>query len=207
MDNNNNIQDQDLSVESTAEELAEVQGGALKYNMSFPYGIINPDIFQNLLKPVVLPVKSIVLATLMTVSFSSAMTILGGNSQVSANSLQSKQVRHHQTNDVITSSPSIVGNWKGQLYPQGEDTSTSVEMVINLGAIPQGTWKFIGENNSAFESGAVLGTVAGNEVTLEFKQKKQKPSWFYNCQLQNNNKLSCEMDGNTSWKLTLNKAN
>ena len=86
MDNNNNIQDQDLSVESTAEELAEVQGGALKYNMSFPYGIINPDIFQNLLKPVVLPVKSIVLATLMTVSFSSAMTILGGNSQVSASS-------------------------------------------------------------------------------------------------------------------------
>jgi hypothetical protein len=203
---NNNIQDQDLSVESTAQELAEVQGRPLKYNKSFPYGIINPDIFQNILKPVVLPVKSIVLVTLMTVSFSSAMTILGSTSQVSANSLQSKQARNYQINDVKKSSPSIVGNWEGIVYPKGDDTSTSVEMVINPGAIKQGTWKFIGDNNSVFESGAVVASLAGNNATLEFKQKNQKPSWFYKCQLQNNKKLSCEQVGNTFWKLTLNKA-
>ena len=202
----NNIQDQDLSVESTAKELVKVQGGALKCNRSFSYGIINAVTFQNILKPVVLPVKSIVLATLMTVSFSSAMTILGGTSQVSANSLQSKQARHHQINDVKTSSPSIIGNWKGKLYPQGDDTSTDVEMVINLGTINQGTWKFLGENNSVIGSGAVLGAVAGNGVTLEFKQNNKKPSWFYNCKLKDDNNLSCEMVGKTSWKLTLNKA-
>jgi hypothetical protein len=203
---NNNIQDQGLSVESTAQELAKVQREALKYNRSFPYGIINPDIFQNLLKPVVLPVKSIVLATLMTVSFSSAMTILGDTSQVSANALQSKQASFHQINDINTSPSSIVGNWKGKLYHQGDDTSTDVEMVINLGTINQGTWKFLGENNSVIGSGAVLGSVAGNSVTLEFKQNNKKPSWFYNCKLKNNNNLSCEMVGKTSWKLTLNQA-
>ena len=203
---NNNIQDQDLSVKSTPQELAEVQRKALKYNKSFPYGLINPDIFQNILKPVVLPVKSIVLSTLMTVSFSSVMTIFAGNSQVSANTLQSKQASSHQINDVKTSPPSIVGNWKGKLYPQGDDTSTDVEMVINLGTLNQGIWKFLGENNSVIGSGAVLGAVAGNGVTLEFKQNNKKPSWFYNCKLKNNNNLSCEMVGNTSWKLTLTKA-
>ncbi len=202
---NNNIQDQDLSVESTAQELAEVQGRPLKHNKSFPYGIINPDIFQNILKPVLLSVKSIVLVTLMTVFFSSAMTILGGTSQVSANSLESLQARHHQINDIKTSLPSIVGNWKGILYPDGDDTSTSVGMVINPGAIKQGTWKFIGADNSAFESGAVVASFGGNNTTLEFKQKDQKPSFFYTCKLQNNKKLSCEQVGNTFWKLTLKK--
>jgi hypothetical protein len=62
---NNNIQDQDLSVELTAKELAKVQGGALKCNRSFSYGIINPDTFHNILKPVVLSVKSIILVTVL----------------------------------------------------------------------------------------------------------------------------------------------
>jgi Ca2+-binding RTX toxin-like protein len=73
---NNNIQDQEFSVELTAEELADVQGEALKYTRHFSSDIINSVIFETILKPVVLPVKSIVLATLMTVSFSSVMAIL-----------------------------------------------------------------------------------------------------------------------------------
>ncbi len=204
---NNNIQDQDLSVESTAQELAEVQGRPLKHNKSFPYGIINPDIFQNILKPVLLSVKSIVLVTLMTVFFSSAMAILGGTSQVYANPLPSLQANHHQINDVITSPASIVGKWKGYLYPQGDDTSTSVEMVINPGTSQQGTWKFIGDKNSILDSGTVVASLSPNNATLEFKQKNNKPSWFFKCQLPNNNKLSGEQVGNTNWKLTLNKAN
>jgi len=168
---------------------------------------INPNILQNIMKPVIRSVKSIILATLMTVFFSSAMAILGGTSQVFANSLPSLQANHNQIKDVITSPASIVGNWKGILYPEGDDTSTSVEMVINPGASQQGTWKFIGENNSAFDSGTVGASLSPNNATLEFKQKNKKPSWFYKCQLQNNKKLSCEQVGNTNWKLTLNKAN
>jgi hypothetical protein len=204
---NNNIQDQSLSVKLTAKELKLVLWKTLKYNQSFPYGIINPNIFQNILKPVVLPVKSIILATLMTVSFSSGMAILGGTSQVSANPLPSRQANPFQINDVITSPSSIVGNWKGSLYPQGDDTSTYVEMVINPGVSQQGTWKFIGKNNSILDSGTVVVSLSSNNATLEFKQKNKKPSWFFKCKLQNNNKLSGEQVGNTNWKLTLNKAN
>ena len=151
--------------------------------------------------------KSIVLAALMTVSFSSVMAMLGGTSQVSANSLQSKQANRHQINNVITSPPSIVGKWKGNLYNQGDDAFTSVEMVITSGKIQQGIWEFIGENNSAFESGAVVASLTPNNATLEFKQKNNKPSWFFKCKHQNDKKLSCEKVGNTSIKLTLNKAN
>jgi hypothetical protein len=116
----------------------------------------------------------------MTVSFSSAMAILGGTSQVSANPLPSLQANNHQINDVITSPASIVGNWKGSLYPQGDDTSTSVEMVINPGASQQGTWKFIGENNSAFDSGTVVASLSPNNATLEFKQKNKNLVGFSN---------------------------
>jgi hypothetical protein len=205
--NNNNIQNQRFSVKLTAKELQPVIEETLKYNHTFPYGIIKSNVFQSIMKPVALPVKSIILATLMTVSFSSAMAILGGTSQASANPLPSRQANPFQINDVITSPSSIVGNWKGSLYPQGDDTSTYVEMVINPGASQQGTWKFIGENNSAFESGAVVASLSPNNATLEFKQKNKKPSWFFKCKLQNNNKLSCEQVGSTSLKLTLNKAN
>ena len=168
---------------------------------------INPNILQNIMKPVIRSVKSIILATLMTVFFSSAMAILGGTSQVFANSLPSLQANHNQIKDVITSPASIVGKWKGYLYPQGDDTSTSVEMVINPGTSPQGTWKFIGDKNSILDSGTVVASLSPNNATLEFKQKNKKPSWFFKCQLQNNNKLSGEQVGNTNWKLTLNKAN
>lgn len=146
--NNNNIQDQRLSVKLTAKELQPVLGKTLKYNHTFPYGIIDSNILQIILKPVALPAKSIILATLMTVSFSSGMAIFGGTSQVSANPLPSWQANPFQINDVITSPSSIVDNWKGSLYPQGDDTSTYVEMVINPGVSQQGTWKFMGENNS-----------------------------------------------------------
>lgn len=162
---------------------------------------------QNQSLSVVRSVKSIVLATLMAVSFSSAIAILGNTSQVLANPLKSQQVNHLQINQVITSPSSIVGNWKGNLSSQGDDVSTSVEMVIKQGTNQQGTWKFIGENNTPFESGAVVASVGANNATLEFKQKKQKPSWFFKCKLLNNTKLSCEQVGNTLTKLTLNKAN
>jgi hypothetical protein len=168
---------------------------------------INPNILQNIMKPVIRSVKSIILATLMTVFFSSAMAILGGTSQVYANPLQSLQANNHQIKDVITSRASMVGKWKGYLYPQGDDTSTSVEIVINPGASQQGTWKFIGEDDSAFDSGTVVASLSLNNATLEFKQKNNKPSWFFKCQIQNNNKLSGEQVGNTNWKLTLNKTN
>ena len=78
-------------------------------------------------------------------------------------------------------------------------------MVIKQGTNQQGTWKFIGENNTPFESGAVVASVGANNVTLEFKQKNQKPSWFFKCKLPNNTKLSCEQVGNTLTKLTLKK--
>ena len=121
-------------VTSRVQEMARIVRGKLGMN-----------VFQNILKPVVRPVKSIVLVTLMTVSFSSTMAILGGTSQVSANPLQSQQANHLQISNVITSPPSIVGNWKGRIYPEGDETSTSVEMVINQGVVKQGTWKFIGD--------------------------------------------------------------
>ncbi len=203
----NNIQDQGFSVKLTAKELQLVLGETLKYNHLLPSGIINPNIFQNILKPVVLPVKSIILATLMTVSFSSGMAILGGTSQASANPLQSLQANQHQIKGVITSPASIVGKWKGYLYPQGDDTSTYVEIVINPGASQQGTWKFIGDKNSILDSGTVVASLSPNNATLEFKQKNKKPSLFFKCKIQNNNKLSGEQVGNTNWKLTLNKAN
>jgi hypothetical protein len=160
---------------------------------------------QNQSLSVVRPVKSIVLATLMAVSFSSAMAILGNTSQVFANPLKSQQVNHLQINEVITSPSSIVGNWKGSLYSQGDDVVTSVEMVVKKGANQQGTWKFIGENNTPFESGAVVASLSPNNATLEFKQKNKKPSWFFKCKLPNNTKLSCEQVGNTLTKLTLKK--
>jgi hypothetical protein len=203
----NNIQDQDLSVKLTAKELQPMLEKTLKYNHIFSSGIIKSNIFQSILKPVALPVKSIILATLMTVSFSSGMAILGVTSQASANPLPSRQANPFQINDVITSPSSIVGNWKGSLYPQGDDTSTYVEMVINPGVSQQGTWKFIGKNNSILDSGTVVVSLSSNNATLEFKQKNKKPSWFFKCKLQNNNKLSGEQVGNTNWKLTLNKAN
>ena len=150
---------------------------------------------QNQSLSVVRPVTSIVLATLMAVSFSSAMAILGKTSQVLANPF----------NEVIASPSSIVGNWEGNLYSQGDDASTSVKMVIKKEANQQGTWYFIGENNTPFESGAVVSSVGANNVTLEFKQKNKKPSWFFKCKLPNNTTLSCEQVGNISTKLTLKK--
>jgi len=160
---------------------------------------------QNQSLSVVRPLTSIVLATWMAVSFSSAMAILGNTSQVFANPLKSQQVNHLQINEVITSPSSIVGNWKGNLYSQGDDALTSVEMVIKQGANQQGTWKFIGENNTPFESGAVVASVGANNVTLEFKQKNKKPSWFFKCKLPNNTNLSCERVSNKLTKLTLKK--
>ena len=160
---------------------------------------------QNQSLSVIRPVTSIVLATLMAVSFSSAMAILGKTSQVLANPLKLQQVNQLQINEVITSPSSIVGNWKGNLYSQGADALTSVEMVIKQGTNQQGTWKFIGENNTPFESGAVVSSVGANNVTLEFKQTNKKPSWFFKCKLSNNTKLSCEKVGNTLTKLTLKK--
>jgi hypothetical protein len=157
---------------------------------------------QNQSLSVVRRVTSIVLATLMAVFFFSA-AILGNTSQVLANPLKSQQVNHVQINEVITSPSSIVGNWKGNLYSQGDDALTSVEMVIKQGTNQQGTWKFIGEKNTPFESGAVVASVGANNVTLEFKQKNQKPSWFFKCKLPNNTQLSCENVGNTLTKLTL----
>lgn len=177
----NNIQNKNIAVEVTN----NIQLGTKK--------TLKSSIFQ-----IVSPVKSLVLATLMTVSFSSAMAVLGGASQVSANPLQVQQANQNQIKGVIASPPSIVGNWKGSLYSQGDDAVTSVTMVINLGATKQGTWGFIGENNTPFESGAVVASVAGNKVTLEYKQANNQPSSFYKCLLQNNNKLSCELVGNTS---------
>ncbi|MEG4999357.1 hypothetical protein [Microcoleus sp. B4-D4] len=160
---------------------------------------------QNQSLSVVRSVKSILLATLMAGSFSSAMAILGKTSQVLANPLKSQQVNNLQINEVITSPSSIVGNWKGNLYSQGDDALTSVEMVIKQGTNQQGTWKFIGENNTPFESGGVVSSVGANSATLEFKQKDKKPSWFFKCKLPNNTQLSCEKVGNTNWKLTLKK--
>ena len=160
---------------------------------------------QNQSLSVVWSVTSLVLATLMPVSFSSAMAILGKTSQVLANPLTSQQVDRLQINEVITSPSSIVGNWKGNLYSQGDDALTSVEMVIEQGKNQQGTWKFIGEKNTPFESGAVVASVGANNVTLEFKQKNKKPSWFFKCKLPNKTNLSCEQVNNTSTKLTLKK--
>ncbi|MDB9514177.1 hypothetical protein PN499_23540 [Kamptonema animale CS-326] len=160
---------------------------------------------QNQSLSVVRSVTSLVLATLMPVSFSSAMAILGKTSQVLANPLTSQQVDRLQINEVITSPSSIVGNWKGNLYSQGDDALTSVEMVIEQGKNQQGTWKFIGEKNTPFESGAVVASVGANNVTLEFKQKNKKPSWFFKCKLPNKTNLSCEQVNNTSTKLTLKK--
>lgn len=160
---------------------------------------------QNQSLSVVRSVTSLVLATLMPVSFSSAMAILGKTSQVLANPLTSQQVDRLQINEVITSPSSIVGNWKGNLYSQGDDALTSVEMVIEQGKNQQGTWKFIGEKNTPFESGAVVASVGANNVTLEFKQKSKKPSWFFKCKLPNKTNLSCEQVNNTSTKLTLKK--
>jgi uncharacterized protein YacL (UPF0231 family) len=160
---------------------------------------------QNQSLSVVRPVTSLLLATLMAVSFSSAMAILGKTSQVLANPLTSQQVDRLQINEVITFPSSIVGNWKGNLYSQGDDALTSVEMVIEQGKNQQGTWKFIGEKNTPFESGAVVSSVGANNVTLEFKQKNNKPSWFFKCKLPNKTNLSCEQVSNTSTKLTLKK--
>jgi hypothetical protein len=160
---------------------------------------------QNQSLSVVRSVTSLVLATLMPVSFSSAMAILGKTSQVLANPLTSQQVDRLQINEVITSPFSIVGNWKGNLYSQGDDALTSVEMVIEQGKNQQGTWKFIGQKNTPFESGAVVASVGANNVTLELKQKNKKPSWFFKCKLPNKTNLSCEQVNNTSTKLTLKK--
>lgn len=94
---------------------------------------------QNQSLSVVRSVTSLVFATLMAVSFSYAMAILSNTSQVFANPLKSQQVNHLQINEVITSPSSIVGNWKGNLYSQGDDALTSVEMVIEQGTNQQGT--------------------------------------------------------------------
>jgi len=117
-----------------------------------------------------LSIKSIALATMMTVSTVSVSTGLGLLGKISAASAQTNYAqinRQLQFQPQICAKPSIIANWKGIIVAAGDDAATYLEISIPSGKAPQqGTWKFPGESEP-LDQGKAIASVQGNTVTLE----------------------------------------
>ncbi|AHJ30760.1 hypothetical protein PN465_18320 [Nodularia spumigena CS-584] len=126
-----------------------------------------------------LSIKSIALATMMTVSTISVSTGLALSGSISAASAQtnSRQMNQQlQFQPQLCTKASITGNWKGMIVPTSDDIVIHLEMNISPGTAPQqGTWKFVGASGT-LNQGTVKASVQGNAVTLE----------LWKSQLQNN---------------------
>lgn len=104
-----------------------------------------------------------------------------------------------------------MGNWKGLIIPQGDDTSTSIEIDVlpQAGSTKQGTWKFWGYNSQnnkdiVFQSGTLIATVDNNNVILELKDKG-KTMMKFQSKLKNSKQLSGEsFDGKSQIKYSIN---
>ncbi|WP_414550338.1 hypothetical protein [Anabaena sp. CCY 0017] len=122
-----------------------------------------------------LSIKSIALATMMTVSTISVSTGLALSGSISAASAQTNSRQMNQPLQFqrqICSKASIVGNWKGIIVANGDDATTSLEISIPSGkATPQGTWKFLGASGN-LNQGKAIASVQGNTVTLELWESK-----------------------------------
>jgi hypothetical protein len=158
-----------------------------------------------------LKAKSIALTALLAVS--SGITILAASPQVSATIFHTSPANSSKINPVISTSPSIVGNWKGQIFAKGDDAATILEIDVlpQAGSIKQGTWKFWGSDNNkdvVFQSGTLVAVVENNNVVLELKDKGKTMIKFQS-KLQNGKQLSGEsFDGKSKIKysISLNKA-
>ncbi|OKH46520.1 hypothetical protein NIES2101_24855 [Calothrix sp. HK-06] len=153
-----------------------------------------------------LTIQSIALTTLLAVS--SGIAFFGAADQVFAKIAQADQGK---ISKVISARPSIVGNWKGLIIPQGDDTSTSIEIDVlpQAGSTKQGTWKFWGydsqnNKNIVFQSGTLIATVDNNNVILELKDKG-KTMMKFQSKLKNSKQLSGEsFDGKSQIKYSIN---
>jgi uncharacterized Zn ribbon protein len=153
-----------------------------------------------------LTAKSIALTTLLAVS--SGMTIFAASSQVSATIFQTSPANSAKINPVISTSPSIVGNWKGQIVAKGDDAATILEIDVlpQAGSIKQGTWKFWGSDNNkdvVYQSGTLVATVDNSNVVLELKDKG-KSMMKFQTKIQNSKELSGEsFDGKSKTKFLI----
>ncbi len=122
-----------------------------------------------------LSIKSIALATMMTVSTISVSTGLALSGSISAASAQInfRQINQQpQFQGQICSQASITGNWKGMIVPTGDDIVIHVEISIPSAKAPQqGTWKFVGSSETSTQRKAVA-SVQGNTVTLDLWESK-----------------------------------
>lgn len=147
--------------------------------------------------------KSIALTAVLAVS--SGITVFAASSQ--ASSANSAKI-----NQVISVSPSIVGNWKGQIVAKGDDAATIIEIDVlpQAGSIKQGTWKFWGSENNkdvVFQSGTLVAVVENNNMVLELKDKGKTMIKFQS-KLQNGKQLSGESfdgKGKIKYSISLSK--
>ncbi|TVP60989.1 MAG: hypothetical protein EA343_15820 [Nodularia sp. (in: Bacteria)] len=118
-----------------------------------------------------LSIKSIALATMMTVSTISVSTGLALSGSISAASAQtnSRQInRQLQFQPQLCTKSSIIGNWKADIVPGGDDILIHLQISIPAGkATQQGTWKFVGSPGQTLNQGKATASVQGNTVTLQ----------------------------------------
>ena len=156
--------------------------------------------------------KSIALATLLAVS--SGIGFLGAASQVSATIVQGQQANSNKISQVISSKPSIVGSWKGQIIPKGDDTATSIEIDVlsQAGNTKLGTWKFWGydtktQKDIVIQNGTltatVNNTVNNKDVILELKDKG-KTMMKFKTQFKNNKLTGESFEGKSQTKYLIN---
>ena len=134
-----------------------------------------------------LSIKSIALATMMTVSTISVSTGLALSGSISAASAQTNYRQINQPlrlQGQICSQASITGNWKTDIALGGDDILFHLEISISPGKAPQrGTWKVVGSPGQILDQGTVRASVQGNTVTLE----------LWKSQLQNNARILKKM--------------
>lgn len=152
--------------------------------------------------------KSIALATLLAVS--SGIGFLGAASQVSATIVQGQQANSNKISQVISSKPSIVGSWKGQIIPKGDDTATSIEIDVlsQAGNTKLGTWKFWGydtktQKDIVIQNGTLTATVNNKDVILELKDKG-KTMMKFKTQFKNNKLTGESFEGKSQTKYLIN---
>ncbi|RUT02372.1 hypothetical protein DSM106972_058500 [Dulcicalothrix desertica PCC 7102] len=152
--------------------------------------------------------KSIALTTLLAVS--SGIGFLGAASQVSATMFQGQQANPSKISQIISSKPSIVGSWKGQIIPKGDDTATFIEIDVlsQAGNTKQGTWKFWGydtktQKDIVIQNGTLTATVNNNDVILELKEKG-KTMIKFKTQVKNNKLTGESFEGKSQTKYLIN---
>ncbi len=134
-----------------------------------------------------LRLTKIALATMMTVSMVSGLTVSGlMTNEASANTLQRTSAPRRTTvqpgvmrSPVVSPSQnfspqlSTTGNWKGAMHSQGDDVLANFELSISGG---QGNWQLIGaEYNAATDTwqpavlnqGTLTTSVSGTQVTMQ----------------------------------------